>query len=89
VQTRIRQCGDQAFIFISDTGAGLDAGQVEHAFEPFRQIDGTAARRFGGLGLGLTIARKVIEQHGGHVDLRSDGPSGGATVLVTLPTALP
>jgi two-component system sensor histidine kinase EvgS len=58
-------------------------------FEPFEQADSSAVRRFGGLGLGLTIARKLIERHGGHVDLRSDGKAGGSTVLITLPSASP
>ena len=89
VRVRLRPCGAQALVFVSDTGGGLAVDRVEQLFEPFRQADGTATRRFGGLGLGLTIARKLIERHGGHVDLRSDGPSGGSTVLVTLPLAPP
>jgi signal transduction histidine kinase len=88
VHTRLRPCGGRILIFVTDTGAGLDADRVEQVFEPFRQGDGTASRRYGGLGLGLTIARKLIERHGGHVDLRSDGPSG-STVLITLPLAAP
>jgi signal transduction histidine kinase len=86
VRTRLRPCGAHALIFVTDTGAGIEAESVEQVFEPFMQGDGTAARRFGGLGLGLTIARKLIERHGGHVDLRSDA-SGGSTVLITLPLA--
>jgi signal transduction histidine kinase len=86
VRTRLRQCGGQVLIFVSDTG-GIESEDVERLFEPFHQLDGSASRRFGGLGLGLTIARKLIERHGGHVDLRSEGPVGGATVLITLPQA--
>ena len=84
VRTRLRQCGGQVLIFVSDTG-GIESEDVERLFEPFHQLDGSATRRFGGLGLGLTIARKLIERHGGHVDLRSDGLAGGSTVLITLP----
>ena len=84
VRVRLRPCGAHALIFVSDTGGGLEADTVEQVFEPFTQVDSTSSRRFGGLGLGLTIARKLIERHGGHVDLRSDA-SGGATVLITLP----
>jgi signal transduction histidine kinase len=87
VRTRLRQCGDRVLIFVCDTGGGIEAPQLEQMFEPFRQGDGSAVRRFGGLGLGLTIARKLIERHGGHIDLRSDGSPGGSTVLVTLPRA--
>jgi signal transduction histidine kinase len=85
VRLRLRQCGTQVFIFVSDTGGGIEAARLDQVFEPFNQGDGSAARRFGGLGLGLTIARKVVERHGGHVDLRSDAAAGGSTVLVTLP----
>jgi signal transduction histidine kinase len=89
VRTCLRQSGEQALIFVSDTGGGIAATEVEHVFEPFSQLDSSPARRHGGLGLGLTIARKLIEQHGGHVDLRSDAGVAGSTVLVTLPATSP
>ena len=88
VRTCLRQSDEQVLIFVSDTGGGVAPGEVEHIFDPFKQADSSVARRHGGLGLGLTIARKLIESHGGHVDLRSDAAAGGSTVLVTLP-ALP
>jgi len=87
VRIRLRQCGGQVLIFVSDTGHGIDAARLDQVFEPFSQGDGSAQRRFGGLGLGLTIARRLIERHGGHIDLRSDDAVGGATVLITLPVA--
>ncbi len=89
VRTCLRQSGEQVLMFVSDTGRGVGTTEVEHIFEPFRQLDGSAARTHGGLGLGLTIARKLIERHGGHVDLRSDAAIGGSTVLVTLPASSP
>ena len=89
VRTCLRQSGEQALVFVTDTGRGVAATDVEHVFEPFSQLDSSAARTHGGLGLGLTIARKLVETHGGHVDLRSDAAVGGATVLVTLPTSPP
>ena len=87
VRTCLRQSGEQVLIFVSDTGAGIAEAEVEHIFEPFSQLDNSAARRHGGLGLGLTIARKLVERHGGHIDLRSDAAIGGSTVLVTLPAS--
>ena len=78
VRTCLRQSGERVLMFVSDTGAGIDAAEVEHIFEPFSQLDSSAARKHGGLGLGLTIARKLIERHGGHVDLRSDAAVGGS-----------
>ena len=89
VRTCLRQSGEQVLMFVSDTGRGIASTDVEHVFEPFSQLDSSAARRHGGLGLGLTIARKLIERHGGHVDLRSDAAAGGSTVLITLPACLP
>ena len=89
VRTCLRQSGEQVLIFVSDTGRGIARTDVEHVFEPFSQLDSSAARRHGGLGLGLTIARKLIERHDGHVNLRSDAAVGGATVLVTLPASSP
>jgi signal transduction histidine kinase len=89
VRTCIRQSGEQVLIFVSDTGHGIAGPDVEHVFEPFRQLDNSAARTHGGLGLGLTIARKLIGRHGGHVDLRSDPGVGGSTVLVTLLASAP
>ena len=89
VRTCLRQSGEQALIFVTDTGRGIAATEVEHVFEPFSQLDSSAARTHGGLGLGLTIARRLIERHGGHVDLRSDAAVRGATVLVTLPVSSP
>jgi signal transduction histidine kinase len=87
VRTCLRQSGEQVLIFVSDTGGGVASSDIEHVFEPFSQLDNSAARRHGGLGLGLTIARRLVERHGGHVDLRSDAAVTGATVLVTLPAA--
>jgi signal transduction histidine kinase len=87
VHTRLRQCGDRVMIFVSDTGAGIEAAQLDRVFEPFSQQEMSAARAHGGLGLGLTIARRLIERHGGHLDLRSEGRAQGATALITLPAA--
>ena len=89
VRTCLRQSGEQVLIFVSDTGRGVAParGRAHLRAVPARRT-APSARRHGGLGLGLTIARRLIERHGGHVDLRSDAAAGGSTVLVTLP-ALP
>ncbi len=87
VRTGIRQLGDRVLIFVTDSGPGIGPAHFDRVFEPFTQSDTSSTRPHGGLGLGLTIARKLIEKHGGHVDLRSDAV-GGSTFLVTLP-ALP
>ena len=87
VQARLRRRGADALIAVSDTGPGIDPAIGERVFEPFRQQDGSPSRAHGGLGLGLTIARRLIEAHGGHVDVQSSGPGRGSTFLVTLPCA--
>jgi signal transduction histidine kinase/ActR/RegA family two-component response regulator len=71
---------------ITDSGRGIDARFLPHVFEPFRQEDGTASREHGGLGLGLAIARQLIELHGGTIEARSDGPGSGATFQIFLPS---
>jgi signal transduction histidine kinase len=85
VRAWLRQAGDRAVIEVSDTGPGLDPRVAHRVFEPFRQEDSSRARRHGGLGLGLSIAQRLVEAHGGRVDVRSDGPDQGATFQVTLP----
>jgi signal transduction histidine kinase len=69
----------------ADTGSGIDPAFLPHIFERFRQGDPIASRRVGGLGLGLFIARQLIEAQGGTIAVRSDGPGRGATFTVTLP----
>ena len=70
---------------VRDTGAGIDPQFVPHVFEPFRQADAASTRTHGGLGIGLTIVRRLTEMHGGTVTVSSDGPGLGATFTVTLP----
>lgn len=80
------ECIDaQAQITISDTGKGIDPNFLPHVFDYFRQGDSTTTRRFGGLGLGLAIARHLIEMHGGTVWAESPGEEQGAIFTVRLP----
>jgi CheY-like chemotaxis protein len=79
--------GGDAVIRVSDTGIGMPASFVPHAFERFRQADGTLTREHGGLGLGLAIVRELTELHGGRVSAASDGPGRGSTFTVRLPHA--
>jgi len=71
-------------IRVSDTGRGIEPAFLPHIFERFRQA-GTGARRHGGLGLGLSIVRHIVEMHGGTVAATSEGIGRGTTFRVTLP----
>jgi len=84
---RVRLEGDDALarILISDTGVGISPDFLPHVFGRFQQADGAMTRSHTGLGLGLAIARHLVEIHGGTIEASSDGPGRGATFTVTLP----
>lgn len=75
----------QADISIKDTGNGIDAEFLPHVFEYFRQADSSTTRHFGGLGLGLAIARHLTELHEGTIKAESPGNGQGSTFTVMLP----
>jgi len=70
---------------VSDTGSGIPPALLPMVFDRFRAGDAAAAHRHGGLGLGLSIVRQLVQMHGGHVEAASDGPGQGATVTIALP----
>ena len=75
-------------IVVTDTGQGIDSRFLPHVFDAFRQADGTTTREHGGLGLGLAIARQLVELHGGTIKARSDGIGRGSTFQVDLPSVV-
>jgi len=77
--------GDAIELTVRDSGAGIPAEFLPHVFDRFRQADSRATRRHGGLGLGLAIARHVLEQHRGQIRADSDGPGLGTTITMRLP----
>ncbi|NEQ20829.1 MAG: PAS domain S-box protein [Microcoleus sp. SIO2G3] len=85
VDIQLERVGTQAQITVSDTGKGINPDFLPHAFEAFRQADGKTTRMFGGLGLGLSIARHLVELHGGTIQADSAGEGQGATFSVQLP----
>jgi signal transduction histidine kinase len=88
-QGRVRvsiQCANrEAKIEIADTGQGIDPAFLPYVFDRFRQADSSMTRSHGGLGIGLTIVRHIVELHGGSVSAHSPGLGLGATFIVTLP----
>jgi PAS domain S-box-containing protein len=72
-------------IRVRDDGLGIDASFLPHVFERFRQAEGTMTRQFGGLGIGLSLVRSLIEAHGGEVHAESPGQGEGATFTILLP----
>ncbi len=77
-----------ATISVKDTGAGIDAANVEMIFEEFRQVDGSSTRAVDGAGLGLAISRRLARALGGDLRVHSD-PGQGSTFVLTLPASAP
>jgi PAS domain S-box-containing protein len=77
--------GTSAVVTVADTGEGIVSDLLPFVFDRFRQGDASVTRPHGGLGLGLSIVRHVVELHGGKVIVSSDGPGKGATFSVLLP----
>ena len=87
VQVLLARRDSSVEITVADTGEGIPGDFLPHVFERFRQAEGGSTRRYGGLGLGLSIVRHLVEMHGGSVGAWSEGPGKGATFTVRLPLA--
>jgi signal transduction histidine kinase len=85
VQVLLRRLDSNVEISVADTGIGIAPEFLPHVFERFRQADASSTRSYGGLGLGLSIVKHVVELHGGTVQARSPGEGRGATFAVQLP----
>ncbi len=77
--------GDEAWITVSDNGIGIPPEELERIFEAFYQVGDPLTRRYGGLGLGLTIARAIVERHRGRIWAASAGPNKGSRFTLALP----
>jgi len=87
VEAQVTVREQEVKLVVRDTGQGIPEKFLPAVFERFRQADGSITRRHGGLGLGLSIAKQIVEMHGGSIVAQSDGPDRGATFTVTLPLA--
>ena len=80
--------GDQAVIRVQDTGIGIAADQLPHIFDMFMQVERSGERSKSGLGIGLTLVKRLVESHGGTVEVRSAGVGQGSEFVVRLPIAI-
>lgn len=76
--------GQNVFISVIDSGIGIDTRDQEKIFQPFQQVDGTSIRKYGGTGIGLTLAKKLVELHGGSITISSERFKGSVFTF-TLP----
>ena len=85
IDIRLRRRGEDAEVTVQDSGQGIAPALLPHIFDRFRQGDSSSTRPQGGLGLGLAIARQLVELHRGTIAAESPGEGGGTTFTVTLP----
>jgi PAS domain S-box-containing protein len=87
IQVVLERVNSHVEIMVEDTGIGIRAEFLPYVFDRFRQGDPTTTRRYGGLGLGLSIVKNLVELHGGIVRVKSPGEGQGCTFIVILPVS--
>lgn len=85
IDLRVEYAGDTVSVVVKDTGCGISGEALPHIFDPFYQAEHALRSALGGLGIGLTLVRSVIEKHGGTVQARSDGEGKGSEFTIRLP----
>jgi PAS domain S-box-containing protein len=88
VEVLLERVNSHIQITVSDTGQGIRPDLLPHVFDRFRQGDASTTRAHGGLGLGLAIAKQLVELHGGRIEAKSLGEGQGASFSITLPVAI-
>jgi signal transduction histidine kinase len=85
ISLQLEQAGGYMVLTITDNGEGIPDDFLPFVFERFSQADSSTRRRHGGLGVGLAVAKNLIELHGGHISVSSAGPGQGTTFCISLP----
>lgn len=88
VQLSVQQRGGEAVVSVKDNGVGIPVNMLPLIFEMFTQVDRNLERSQGGLGIGLSIVKRLVEMHGGSIGVVSDGPGMGSEFVVRLPVVL-
>ncbi|HKP83765.1 MAG TPA: ATP-binding protein [Pyrinomonadaceae bacterium] len=85
IQVKVQRVNSHVEIVVSDSGLGINKEFLPYVFDRFRQGDASITRTHGGLGLGLSIVRQLVDLHGGSVSVHSEGEGKGTTFTITLP----
>ena len=88
IQLNVELQGSDAVVTVSDTGSGIAADQLPRIFEMFTQVDKSLEKSQGGLGIGLTLVKRLVEMHGGSVEAKSEGLGKGSEFVVRLPVVV-
>src|SRR5439155_16476598 len=86
IDVGVERHGAEVVVSVRDDGAGILPEHLPHLFDLFYQVDRTLGRTQGGLGIGLTLVKRLVEMHGGTIEAFSEGPGRGSTFVVRLPT---
>ena len=88
IQLTSERIGGDVVVSVRDTGIGIAADQIPHLFDMFSQVDHSIEKSQGGLGIGLCLAKRIVEMHGGTIDARSQGLGKGSEFVVRLPVVV-